>query len=281
MSKKQPVRPEPQSLGLPLVGVDTHAHLDFPELLEDLDAVLQRAQASGVAQIGQVFLSPEAYHAHQERFAPHAGVFFLLAIHPCEAGDADEATLAAMEAAFRADPRLKGVGETGLDFYWQDKAPHDAQRRAFGDHLALARHLDVPVIIHSRDAFDASVAMLDDLGFAHRPVLWHCFGGDAAQAAELVRRGWTLSIPGPATYRRNEALAQAVAATDLEHLVVETDSPYLAPEPWRGKRNEPAFSTFTAAHVAALKGLDPARVWRRLGDNARRFFGLTPLSSGD
>lgn len=273
MSKKKKQRPSPATLGLPLTGVDSHAHLDLGDLSQDLDGVLSRCKAAGVASIGQVFLGPDAYHAGKAKFAGYSEVFFILGVHPNEAQTCTDAALAAMQAAFEDDARLKALGEIGLDFYW-DKVPPEVQERAFRAQLELARQLDTPPVIHCREAFAATLPVLDDMGFKDRPLLWHCFGGDAAMARELLARGWTISLPGPLTYRKNEDLRVAAVEIPLERLVVETDCPYLSPEPWRGKPNEPAHAAFTGAELASLKGLDPAEVWTTLGNNARTFFGV-------
>ena len=274
MSKKKTERPDPASFGLPRVGVESHAHLVGEEFAPDeVAAVLDRAAAAGVAQVGNVYLGPAAYAAGRGLFADRPEVFGVLGRHPCDAAKVDPGDVAAMEAAFRADANLKAVGEIGLDYYW-DATSAEVQKRLFRDQLALARELDLPVVVHSRDAAVDTLAILDDLGFAGRPLVWHCFGGDAALAREISRRGFHLSIPGPVTYRKNTALAEAVAGLDPARLLLETDCPYLAPEPWRGHRNEPAFLVFTARRVAELLGLETAALWRRTGDNARAFFGL-------
>lgn len=279
MAKRKTERPDPSSLGLPRLGVDSHAHLDGAgedramATAEAIGAVLDRAAAAGVAQVGHVFLGPAAHAAGRGLFAGRDEVFFLLGIHPCDAAKAGPGDVAAMEAAFRADAGLKAVGEIGLDYYW-DAGTAEVQKALFRDQLALARELDLPVAVHSRDAAADTLAILDDLGFAGRRLVWHCFGGDAALAAELSRRGFHLSIPGPVTYAKNVALAEAVAGCDRSRLLLETDAPYLAPEPWRGKRNEPALLAFTAVRVAGLLGLEPAELWRQTGDNARTFFRL-------
>lgn len=274
MSKKKTERPDPASLGLPRVGVESHAHLDGEGFSPDeLPAVLDRAAAAGIAQVGNVFLGPAAYAANRALFADRPEVFFILGRHPCDAAKTDPGDVAAMEAAFRADANLRAVGEIGLDYYW-DAATAEVQKRLFRDQLALARELDRPVVIHSRDAEADTLAILDDLGFSGRPLVWHCFGGDAALAREIMARGFHVSVPGPVTYARNTALAQAVAGLDPSRLLLETDAPYLTPEPWRGKRNEPALLVFTARRVAELLGLSAAALWQRTGDNARAFFGL-------
>lgn len=272
--KHKKPRPEPASLGLPRVGVDTHAHLDMEDFpAEEMEALLARAAAAGVAAVGNVFLGPAAFAAGRARFAAHPEVFFLLGVHPCDAAKFGPDDLPAMAAAFAAEPRLRALGEIGLDYYWEPE-PRELQIRTFRDQLALAKELDVPVAIHCRAAEADTLAVLDDMGFRDRPLLWHCFSGGPELLAAVNQRGYWLSVPGPVTYAKNTALAAAVAAMDLSRFVLETDAPYLAPEPWRGKRNEPALVAFTAVRVAELRGLPPAEIWQRAGDNARTFFGV-------
>lgn len=274
MSKKRKTpRPEPASLGLPPGGVDTHAHLDMDPLLPDLDPVLARAAAAGVSRIGQVFLGPAAYANNAPLFANRPETFFILGVHPHEATTATDQALSDMEASFRADPRLRALGEAGLDYYY-DLAPRQAQRRAFAAQAELARSLDAPLVVHSRDAIYDTLRILMDTGLSGRPVLWHCFGGDADIAREILAHGWHISIPGPVTFRKNDALREAVREIPLDRLVLETDCPFLAPEPWRGKRNEPAFLAFIAAAVADIKGLAPADLWLATARTAHAFFSL-------
>lgn len=271
--KKHEPRPEPQELGLPRTGVETHAHLDLEHFEEDLDAVLERARASGLAHIGQVFMGPRAYHEKRALFAPHGDVFFLLGVHPHDASGCDDATLEAMRQAFLADPRLRALGEMGLDFYWMHSTQEE-QERVFRQQLELTLELDTRAVIHSRDAEARTVEILDEMGFAGRPLLWHCFGRDADFASELLARGWHLSIPGPVTFPRSEELREAVAMIPLDRLVLETDCPYLTPAPYRGQRNEPAYVVFTARTVAQVKGLEVSELWTRCGETAKAFFGL-------
>ena len=271
MGKKK--RPLPETLGLPPGGVETHAHLDMDPLNQDLDAVIRRAALCGVSRIGQVFLGPRAYRAGRAAFEAHPGVFFLLGTHPHDAKDLTADDLEATAAAFRADPRLRALGEIGLDYHY-DLSPRETQRAAFRDQLALARELDVPVVVHSREAWDDTVNILLDMGFHNRPLLWHCFTENVACLDEVTTHGWMLSLPGPVTYPRNEALRAAAAAAPGDRLVLETDSPFLSPDPYRGKVNEPALLGFTALAVAALRGQDPAELWLLAAANASRFFGL-------
>ena len=175
--------------------------------------------------------------------------------------------------AFATEPRLRAVGEIGLDFHWQD-CPRELQFKAFAEQLDLARELDVPLVIHCRDAEDDCLMTLEARGFAGYPLLWHCFGGGPALARRILNNGWHISVPGPVTYPANAALREAVALIPADRLLLETDSPYLAPVPWRGRRNEPALTVFTAQTVAEARGVSPEDLWLACGKNARRFFGL-------
>jgi TatD DNase family protein len=275
VSKKKPTeRPDPAALGLPPGGVDSHAHLDLEHFAGDFAAVLARAAAAGVSRVGQVFLGPEAYRAGAGLFADRPEAFFILGIHPHDATTATVATLAEMEAACRADSRIRAVGEAGLDYFY-DLSPRDVQRRALAAQAELARSLGLPLVIHCRDAAPDTLRILLDQGLSRRwPVLWHCFGGDADLAREIVGHGWHVSIPGPVSFAKSDALRAAVAEIPLERLLLETDCPYLAPEPWRGKRNEPAFLAFTARAAAQARGMDPAELWLATGRNAETFFGI-------
>ncbi|WP_045221831.1 TatD family hydrolase [Desulfonatronum thioautotrophicum] len=263
----------PETFGLPTVGVETHAHLDFPEFAEDLDQVVARAQAAGVVWFGNVFLSPSAYRLHHRRLAAIPGMFFTLGIHPHEAATLTTEMLADMAALFQDDPGLRAFGEIGLDFYW-DRSPRDAQVRAFQDQLALARDLDLPVVVHSREAEPETLAILRNMGFAGRPLLWHCFGQGRDLAEAVLTNGWHISIPGPVTFPKSSALRQAVPHIPLSRMVLETDCPFLTPHPFRGKRNEPAYLCYTAQAVAELRNQSIHEVWSACGATARAFFQL-------
>ncbi len=272
-SKKQPFFPPPV---LPCTGVESHAHLNSKQFAQDFDEMLVRAKNAGVAQILQVFLSPEAWRTGKDRFSAnpaHPEVFFLLGIHPTDAHEHPPDVLQGVRAAVKEDPRIRAIGEIGLDYYWKD-CPRDVQRAMFLAQLSLARELALPVVIHSRDATDDTFALLEEQNFTGYPLLWHCFGGDVSMAERIVDAGWHLSIPGPVTYPANSALREAVAAVPLDRLLVETDCPYLAPAPLRGKRNEPANLGYTIAAMAEARGMAPADLWTVCGDNARRFFGI-------
>lgn len=270
-SKKQ--IPTPQSFNLPTVGVETHAHLDFPEYSEDLDNVLERASQAGIAWIGQIFLSTAAYHIHRAVLGARQGMFFTLGIHPHEATSVSSSVLRDMARLFAADPGLRAVGEIGLDFHW-NRSPRETQIRAFQEQLALAAEMDLPVVIHSREAEQETLDILDKMGFKQRPLLWHCFGGGPALAREALSRGWHVSIPGTVTFAKSTALQQAVTTIPLSRMVLETDCPFLTPHPLRGKRNEPAYLCYTVAAIARLRNEPIQDVWQACAATARRFFSL-------
>ncbi|MBQ4133438.1 MAG: TatD family hydrolase [Desulfovibrionaceae bacterium] len=280
MAKKKQNRTAPQELALPRGGVDTHAHLSFPEYAPgtaepgmELEQVIARAEESGLANIGNIFADSKRWQEEKELFNPFPQVFFQLGVHPTEADLLTPEELDCIAQAVERDSRIKAVGEIGLDYYWPDQPAH-LQKQVFTAQLRLARQLDLPVSIHSRDAWSDTVAILEAEGFAGRPLLWHCFGGDAAMAEAILERGWHISIPGPVTFKKNEALREAVACIPLERIHLETDSPYLAPEPWRGRLNEPALVVFTAREVAACKGMSAEELWLAAGENSKAFFGL-------
>jgi TatD DNase family protein len=271
MGKKKN-RPLPQSLGLPRTGMDAHAHLDAVEFDEDLDDVLERARQSGLARVATVFLGPDPYLAGVSRFARHKDVVFLMGLHPEDAGTVEFEDIPRMEQLFRKDARLRALGEIGLDYYW-DATLKDRQQQLFREQLELARHLELPVAIHSRDAEEDTLAILLDMGFHDYPLQWHCFGQSRDLALELLSHGWHLSIPGTVTYKKNIRLMEAVGAIPLERLLVETDCPYLAADPYRGKRNEPALVVFTAQKIAQIKNLPVETVWTACGKNAMGLLG--------
>ncbi len=275
MGKKNK-RPLPESLGLPLTGMDAHAHLDAEVFEEELDDVLDRARQSGLAGMATVFLGPEPYGKGVHRFENHKDVVFLMGLHPEYAGKADWDDIGRMEGLFRNDPRLCAVGEIGLDYYW-DTTFKTEQKRLFREQLELARQLELPVAIHSRDAEEDTLKILLDMGFHDYPLQWHCFGQSRELALELLAHGWYLSIPGTVTYAKNTLLMDAVQAIPLNRMFVETDSPYLSAHPYRGKRNEPALVVFTAQKIAAIKQIPVEEVWTTCGANAMRFFGMAGI----
>jgi TatD DNase family protein len=252
--------------------VDAHCHLepaDFP----DVDAVLERARQAGVVQavvVGQLQAPGDWGHALEIARARPAQLVATLGIHPHVATLATPEALAELERAC-ATASVVAVGEAGLDYYY-DYSPRPVQARAFGAQAALAKSLAKPLVVHVRDAHADCLSILVAEG-AHTGVI-HCFTGDVAAARGYLDLGFHLSLSGVVTYKKTEALAEAVRFAPLERLMVETDSPYLAPIPHRGKKNEPAYVLQTARRVAELKGLAVEALAEATTANAARLFGF-------
>jgi TatD DNase family protein len=254
--------------------IDTHAHLDDPQLQADLPAILQRAAAAGVRHVITIGTTAPSSAVCVELAAHHAALFATVGIQPnhvAEAAPDDWDEVVRLVTA----PRVVGVGETGLDRYW-DRTPFAQQEDYFARHLELARKHKLTVVIHCREAEADVVRMLRDDHDRHGPVrgVMHSFTGDADTARACLAMGLHISFAGMLTYKNAQALRAVVATVPLERLLVETDSPYLAPVPLRGKRNEPANVAHTAACLAGLKGVEPAVLAEHTSRNARALFGL-------
>jgi len=251
---------------------DTHAHLHFPEFAGDLAAVLARARAAGVRRMVTIGTDVATSRAAAALAAREPDVWAAVGIHPHEAADADETALAEIERLASA-PRVVAIGETGLDFF-RDRSPREAQARAFSAQVALARRLDKPVLVHCRDAHAETLALLAADGPLERGGIMHCFSGDVALARRCIELGLLVSLAGPVTYPKPGALPDVARAIPADRLVVETDCPFLPPQPYRGKRNEPAYLAITAARVAELRGEPLADLAGRMSENARALFRL-------
>ncbi|MBO4318244.1 MAG: TatD family hydrolase [Mailhella sp.] len=279
MSKKK-TPPSPETLGLPLAGADSHAHLGSPPLWNDREGVMARARAAGVASIGQIFLRHRSYLEQKDWFSSIPGIAFILGLHPEDLPELEENEFELIRSDIQEDldagRKIKAVGEIGLDYFWKN-TPHDMQTDYFAGLLGMARDFKLPVVIHCRDAEEDCFAILENNGFKKYPLLWHCFGGDQAMAERILANGWHISVPGPLTYKANGHVREALKyiwETAPDRFMLETDCPYLAPEPWRGHTNEPALTAFTCAAAADFLGVDRAELWTRCGDTMRRFFAL-------
>jgi TatD DNase family protein len=251
--------------------VDSHCHLDFPEFAPELDAVMERARAAGVktcVSIGTTLAKFPQVRAVAERFAD---VWCSVGVHPHEAKIEllnDPALL--LEAA--KHPKVVGIGESGLDYYYEH-SPREEQRTNFRTHIAASRETGLPLIVHTRDADDETVDILrDEIGKGAFPGLIHCFTGSQKLADKAVELGFCISVSGIATFKNSQALRDVIKTVPLDRLLVETDAPFLAPVPYRGKRNEPAFVASTAAMLAELKGVSKDDIARVTTENFFRLF---------
>lgn len=243
---------------------DSHCHIAGKEFAGDLEAVVERARAAGV-QRALVILAAED-NAEFDRVPAVTAAWpecrFAIGVHPHHAHlyAADPSAAAAVVAArLDALPAARAVGEIGLDYHY-DSSPRDVQHAVFRAQLQLARSRDLPIVIHTREAEDDTLRILAEEGGPALRGVFHCFTGDAAMAARALATGFYLSIPGVVSFPKAEPLRAALAQLPADRLLVETDSPYLAPVPFRGKRNEPAHVAKVVDHVAAARGLSPQTV---------------------
>jgi TatD DNase family protein len=248
--------------------IDTHCHLDH---CDPPDAELvERARAAGLTRLATVGTSDASIERALAAAAEHEDVFAIVGRHPHNSEGFGSADLDEIERA-AADPKVRALGETGLDYY-RDYAPRADQRRAFEAQLALAARLSLPVAIHTREAEDDTFAILREHAAALPDVVLHCFSAPD-RLEEAVEHGYLCSFAGNVTYRKAVELQRAATELPADLLLLETDSPYLSPQPLRGKPNEPANVVHTAHHVAGLRGLSYQELERTVEANAARVFG--------
>jgi TatD DNase family protein len=233
--------------------IDAHCHLSFPDFDADRNEVLQRLQAANVSLLidpgTDVTTSKNSIALAQEVDCVYANV----GLHPHEATQPIGDDIFAQLEVLARQPKVVGLGEIGLDYHYPD-CNKEAQQAAFREMLRIAIRLDLPVVIHSRDAWDDTLHMLDEEQHSALRGIMHCFSGDIAIANESLRRGFKLSIPGTLTYKKS-LLPEVVAAVSMDDLLTETDAPYLAPVPYRGKRNEPAYVALVTAAIARIRNI--------------------------
>lgn len=251
--------------------VDSHCHLDFPDYAGKIDEVLVRAKAAGVGVCVSIGTELKRFPGVKAVAEAHDNVWCSVGVHPHESEKElldDEAALVA-EAAH---PKVVGIGETGLDYYYEH-SPRDPQRRNFRSHIAAARRTGLPVIVHTRDADDDTIEILrDEMGKGAFTGLIHCFTGTQRLADASLELGLLISVSGIATFKNSSALRDVIKTVPLDRLLVETDAPFLAPVPHRGKTNEPAFVVHTANMLAELKGMSPEELAKTTTDNFFRLF---------
>ena len=256
-----------------LMLFDTHAHLHFPDFTDDLDAVLERARAEGVRGMVTIGTDRESNRAVVELAGRRPEVWATVGIHPHDAAAATEADFEEMEGLARSEAKVVGLGEMGLDFF-RNLSPREVQESVFRRQLALARAVAKPVVIHCRDAHAETLAILRDEKAGETGGVMHCFSGDVEIARRCLDLGLLISLAGPVTYKNARALPDVARFVPEDHLVVETDCPYLPPAPHRGKRNEPAYVALTAARIAELRGVDAGELGEITTRNAARLFRL-------
>lgn len=251
---------------------DSHAHLDGERFDEDRDLVINRAKANGI----ELIMNPGADFDSSVRAVELAQkydmIYAAVGIHPHDASSLDEHMLSMIEMLSKK-PKVQAIGEIGLDFHY-DYSPRDVQRHWFREQLRLAKRLNLPVIIHDREANQETFDTLSDENAFETGVLMHCYSGSAELAKAYVKKGAYISIAGPVTFKNSRKLIEVVGAVPLDRLMIETDSPYMTPEPFRGKRNESLYVTYVCEKIAQIKGIDLSEAARATTANAKMFFNI-------
>jgi TatD DNase family protein len=258
--------------------IDSHCHLDFPGLKGELDAVLDRARAAGVGLMVTISTRVHQFNELRALLDAHENVFCSVGTHPHNAAEEPDIMVEELVELAR-HPKVVAIGEAGLDYHY-DHSPRDMQKKSFRTHIAAARETGLPLIIHARDA-DVDIARMleEETRKGAFPFVLHCFTSGAELARTGLALGGYISFSGVVTFKNAEALRDIALAVPSDRLLVETDAPYLAPEPIRGKTNEPAFVVHTAARLAALRGVGEADMARLTTENFFKLFKKVPRSS--
>lgn len=257
--------------------IDSHCHLDMGAYEGEVANLLADAHACGVTRIVSIGIDYQSSLAAVTLAKEHVGVFASIGFHPHEAAAVNESSLAKL-AELASEAKVVAYGEIGLD-YAKNYAEPKVQQRAFRRQLELATQLNLPVIIHDREAHADTATLIREAGPLPQGGVMHCFSGDRAFAEKMIALGFMLSIPGIITFKNAAMLREVVREIDLVHLMLETDGPFLAPVPYRGKRNQPAYLVYTAKKIAELKNISLEEVAQQTTNNACALFHLSKCSS--
>ncbi|MCA1037774.1 TatD family hydrolase [Bacillus infantis] len=251
---------------------DTHVHLNAEQFEEDLEEVIGRAQAEGVSHMVVVGFDRPTITKAMELAEAYDFIFACVGWHPVDAIDMTDEDLAWIEE-LAAHPKVVAIGEMGLDYHW-DKSPKDVQKDVFRRQIRLAKKVKLPIVIHNRDATADVVEILREEGAGEVGGIMHCYSGSVEVAKECLDMNFYISLGGPVTFKNAKKPKEVAEEIPLEKLLIETDCPYLAPHPYRGKRNEPAYVKLVAEQIAELKGLAFEEVAEATAENAKRLFGI-------
>ena len=252
---------------------DTHAHYDAEQFDGDREAVLAGLVRRGVSLAVNPGCDVPSSRAAVALARAWPFLYAAVGYHPENCAPYDPAELDLFRE-WAKDPRVVAIGEIGLDYYWEENPPREHQRRVFRDQMALAQELGLPVIVHDREAHADALAVVR--AFPGVRGVFHCFSGSAEMARELVKLGWMISFTGVLTYSNARRAVEAAAAVPLDRLMIETDAPYLAPEPFRGRRCDSGYVYRVAETIAQVKGVSTEEAAEATFENAVRFFGLDP-----
>ncbi|NWF93325.1 MAG: TatD family hydrolase [Syntrophaceae bacterium] len=252
--------------------IDSHAHLEMPEFKRDLNEVIQRAKESGVGYIFTVGTEKKDWKRALEIANSYPSVYAILGVHPHRAKEIDDQTYPTLRELCR-DGKVKAYGEIGLDFY-RNLSPREVQIKRFREQVGVAKELGLPIVVHDREAHQETLEVLRSERAEECGGIIHCFSGDYEMARSCIDMGFFISIPGSITFKNAEGFREIAKRLPLESLLVETDAPFLTPEPFRGKRNEPVYVRYTAQKLAEIKKVSFEKVAEATSANALRVYRL-------
>lgn len=252
--------------------VDTHVHLNADQYDEDLQEVIDRALENNVTKMIVIGFDRKTIERAIALAEQYDFIYAVVGWHPVDAIDCTEEDLRWIEE-LAAHGKVVGIGETGLDYHW-DKSPRDIQQEVFRKQIRLAKKVKLPIIIHNREATEDVLRILREEGAEEVGGVMHCFGGSVETARESIAMNFMISLGGPVTFKNAKKPKEVAEAISLDHLLIETDAPYLAPHPYRGKRNEPSYVPLVAEEIARLKGISIEEVAAATTKNAEQFFKL-------
>lgn len=252
--------------------IDSHAHLDDRRFNRDRDRLIKSLKSNGVDMVINVGADLQTSIKSVSLAEKYDNIYAAVGVHPHSAKEMDDSTIDVLKTFTKRD-KVVAVGEIGLDYHY-DNSPRDVQRKRFREQLDLAKEVDLPVIIHSRSATEDTYNILKEAQDGSLEGVLHCYSGSVEMAREYIKLGFYISIAGPVTFKNARVLKEVAKDVPLDKLLIETDAPYLTPEPHRGKRNEPVYVRYVAGTIAELRGISFEEVARATAENTKKLFRI-------
>lgn len=252
--------------------IDTHVHLNAEQYVNDLDEVIERARENGIEKMVVIGCDRPTIERTMELIDEHEDIYGVIGWHPVDAIDCTDEDLEWIEQLSKHE-KIVGIGEMGLDYHW-DKSPKDVQKDLFKKQIELAKRVNLPIIIHNREATEDCVAILKEMHAEKIGGIMHAFSGDESVADEIIDMNFYVSLGGPVTFKNAQLPKDIAVHVPIDRLLVETDAPYLTPHPYRGKRNEPAYVKLVAEKIAELRQISYEELAQTTSENAKRLFKI-------
>lgn len=251
---------------------DSHAHLDDDKYSDDREEIISLLESQGTSLVMNVASDMVTSHQSIELAEKYPFIYASVGVHPCSTGEMTEADIEILKELSKHE-KVKAIGEIGLDYYW-DNPDREIQKKWFRSQMQLAMELDMPFIIHDRDAHEDCINILKEFNIKKTGGVMHCFSGSAEMARQIISMGMMIALGGAITFKNAAKTVKVAQEIPLEHIIIETDSPYITPEPFRGKRNTPGYVKFVAQKIAEIKGIDVDAVAKITMSNTKRLYRI-------